>query len=64
MEPLLANPALKPGAADIAAAEASALDLLRVRDEVDLLQLGSAELIDEKVTLPEQRHRTPRRASS
>lgn len=52
MGPLLANPALKPGAADIAAAEASALDLLRVRDEVDLLQLGSAELIDEKVTFP------------
>ncbi len=52
MAPLLANPALKPGAADIAAAEASALDLLRVRDEVDLLQLGSAELIDEKVTFP------------
>ncbi|MDQ0894574.1 pullulanase-type alpha-1,6-glucosidase [Agromyces ramosus] len=52
MAPLLANPALKPGAADIAAAEASALDLLRVRNEVDLLQLGSAELIDEKVTFP------------
>ncbi|MBT2516684.1 pullulanase-type alpha-1,6-glucosidase [Streptomyces sp. ISL-90] len=52
MAPLLANPALKPAAADIAAAEASALDLLRVRDEVDLLQLGSAELIDEKVTFP------------
>ena len=52
MTPLLANPALKPGAADIAAAEASALDLLRVRNEVDLLQLGSAELIDEKVTFP------------
>ncbi|WP_082589822.1 pullulanase-type alpha-1,6-glucosidase [Agromyces sp. Soil535] len=52
MAPLLANPALKPGAADIAAAEASALDVLRVREEVDLLQLGSAELIDEKVTFP------------
>ena len=52
MAPLLANPALKPGAADIAAAEASALDLLRVRDEVDLLQFGSAELIDEKVSFP------------
>ncbi|MDR6905419.1 pullulanase-type alpha-1,6-glucosidase [Agromyces sp. 3263] len=52
MEPLLANPALKPAAADIATAEASALDLLRVRDEVDLLQLGSAELIDEKVSFP------------
>jgi hypothetical protein len=52
MTPLLADPALKPAAADIAAAEASALDLLRVRDEVDLLQLGSAELIDEKVSFP------------
>ncbi len=52
MAPLLADPALKPGAADIAAAEASALDLLRVRNEVDLLQLGSAELIDEKVSFP------------
>lgn len=52
MAPLLADPALKPAAADIAAAEASALDLLRVRDEVDLLQLGSAELIQQKVTFP------------
>ncbi|WP_404429318.1 pullulanase-type alpha-1,6-glucosidase [Microbacterium lacus] len=52
MAPLLANPALKPGAADIAAAEASALDLLRVRSEVDLLRLGSAELIEQKVTFP------------
>jgi pullulanase/glycogen debranching enzyme len=52
MGPLLADPALKPGPADIAAAEASALDLLRVRGEVDLLQLGSAALIDEKVSFP------------
>lgn len=52
MAPLLADPALKPAAADIAAAEASALDLLRVRDEVDLLQLGSAELIQQKLTFP------------
>lgn len=52
MAPLLADPALKPAAADIAAAEASALDLLRVRSSVDLLQLGSAELIDQKVTFP------------
>jgi pullulanase/glycogen debranching enzyme len=42
MAPLLADPALKPTAADISSAEASALDLLRVRNEVDLLQLGSA----------------------
>ncbi|WP_203581622.1 pullulanase-type alpha-1,6-glucosidase [Microbacterium hibisci] len=51
-QPLLANPANKPGAADIATAEASALDLLRVREEVGLLRLGSAELIGEKVTFP------------
>ncbi|MET0812616.1 MAG: pullulanase-type alpha-1,6-glucosidase, partial [Microbacterium sp.] len=52
MAPLLSDPALKPGAADIAAAEASALDLLRVRSEVDLLRLGSADLIEQKVTFP------------
>jgi len=52
MAPLLENPALKPGAADMAAAEASALDLLRVRDEVDLLRLGSADLIEQKVSFP------------
>ncbi|NYE18786.1 pullulanase-type alpha-1,6-glucosidase [Microbacterium immunditiarum] len=51
-QPLLANPANKPGASDIATAEASALDLLRVREEVGLLRLGSAELIDAKVTFP------------
>ncbi|GAT74121.1 alpha-1,6-glucosidase [Microbacterium sp. HM58-2] len=52
MAPLLADPALKPAPADMAAAEASALDLLRVREEVDLLRLGSAELIQQKVTFP------------
>ncbi|MCP2370025.1 pullulanase-type alpha-1,6-glucosidase [Agromyces terreus] len=52
MEPLLADPALKPTADDIAAAEASALDLLRVRSSVDLLQLGSAELIEQKLSFP------------
>ncbi|GAA1635334.1 pullulanase-type alpha-1,6-glucosidase [Microbacterium flavum] len=52
MQPLLADPALKPGAADIAAAEASALDLLRVRTEVPLLRLGSAERIAQKVSFP------------
>ncbi|WAB84247.1 pullulanase-type alpha-1,6-glucosidase [Microcella daejeonensis] len=50
--PLLADPALKPAAADMAAAEAQALDLLRVRQSVDLLQLGSAELIEQKVSFP------------
>ncbi|MGL4257894.1 MAG: pullulanase-type alpha-1,6-glucosidase, partial [Microbacterium sp.] len=52
MKPLLEDPALKPGASDIAKAEASALDLLRVREEVGLLRLGSAELIQQKVTFP------------
>lgn len=52
MRPLLENAALKPGASDIAAAEASALDLLKVRDEVPLLRLGSAELIEQKVSFP------------
>jgi pullulanase/glycogen debranching enzyme len=52
MAPLLANPALKPAAADIAAAEASALDLLRVRSEIELLRLGSADLIEQKVSFP------------
>ncbi|WP_067195166.1 pullulanase-type alpha-1,6-glucosidase [Microbacterium sp. XT11] len=52
MAPLLADPALKPQPADMAAAEASALDLLRVRSDVDLLRLGSADLIRQKVTFP------------
>ncbi|SFS13494.1 alpha-1,6-glucosidases, pullulanase-type [Microbacterium sp. cf046] len=52
MAPLLADPALKPGASDISSAESSALDLLRVRSEVDLLRLGSADLIEQKVSFP------------
>lgn len=52
MAPLLADPALKPGADDIATAEAAALDLLRVRSEVGLLRLGSAERIEQKVSFP------------
>lgn len=52
MKPLLENPALKPGASDIAKAEASALDLLRVREEVGLLRLGSADRIQQKVSFP------------
>lgn len=51
-QPLLANPANKPGASDIATAEASALDLLRVREEVGLLRLGAADLIEQKVSFP------------
>src|SRR5690606_8952519 len=52
MRPLLENPALKPAASDIGTAEAAALDLLRVRSEVGLLRLGSADLISEKVSFP------------
>lgn len=52
MAPLLSDAALKPGASDIQAAEAAALDLLRVRGEVDLLQLGSAALIEQKLSFP------------
>ena len=36
----------------MAAAEASALDLLNVREEVGLLRLGSADLIQQKVSFP------------
>ncbi|MGP7959843.1 pullulanase-type alpha-1,6-glucosidase [Sanguibacter sp. A247] len=52
MAPLLADPALKPAAADIAAAHAQALDLLRMRYSTSLLRLGSADLIKQKVTFP------------
>lgn len=52
MAPLLADPALKPGADDIADSSAAALDLLRLRSATDLFRLGSADLIQEKVTFP------------
>ena len=52
MAPLLADPALTPTASDIASAEAGALDLLRLRSSIDLLRLGSADLIEQKVTFP------------
>ncbi|WP_081953159.1 pullulanase-type alpha-1,6-glucosidase [Demequina mangrovi] len=52
MAPLLADESLKPSAEDIATAKAAALDLLEVRSDVPLLRLGSAELIQEKVTFP------------
>ena len=52
MRPLLANPALKPGPADMSAAHASALDLLRLRFSSPLFRLGSAELIQQRVAFP------------
>jgi len=51
-QPLLADPALAPGPADIAEATASAQDLLRLRFSTELFRLGDADLIDEKVTFP------------
>ncbi|TGJ95303.1 DUF3372 domain-containing protein, partial [Actinotalea fermentans ATCC 43279 = JCM 9966 = DSM 3133] len=53
MAPLLANPALKPTAQDIETASGNATDLLRLRSSTDLFRLGSAELINKKVTFPD-----------
>ncbi|QTE29983.1 pullulanase-type alpha-1,6-glucosidase [Pengzhenrongella sicca] len=50
--PLLANPALKPAATDIGAASAAAEDLLRLRFSTPLFRLGSAGLIEQKVSFP------------
>jgi len=52
MAPLLADPELKPDAKAMSQAEGAALDLLRTRKEVGLLRLGSAELIEQKVSFP------------
>ena len=50
--PLLADPALKPGADDMAASSAAAQDLLRLRYSTPLFRLGDAGLISEKVSFP------------
>jgi pullulanase-type alpha-1,6-glucosidase len=52
MEPLLADPALKPGADDIEAAHERALDLLRLRFSSPLFRLGTADLVQERVSFP------------
>lgn len=51
-QPLLADPALVPTPADIAAASAQAEDLLRLRSSTPLFHLGSATLIEQRVTFP------------
>ncbi|NLF05253.1 MAG: pullulanase-type alpha-1,6-glucosidase, partial [Actinomycetales bacterium] len=51
-QPLLADAALAPSSSDIRKATANAQDLLRLRFSTDLFRLGSAELIEEKVTFP------------
>ena len=52
MKPLLANPALKPSAADVQSATAQAQALLKLRFSSPLFRLGSADAINAKVTFP------------
>ena len=52
MQPLLADPALEPTAADIAAASAAASELLRIRFSSPLFRLGSATRIQQRVGFP------------
>jgi hypothetical protein len=52
MRPLLADPALEPGPAAMAAASAQAADLLRIRASTPLFHLGDARLIGERVSFP------------
>ncbi len=53
MQPLLADPALKPGHADLLTAEAQSEMLLRIRATEPLLHLGSAQLIGQKLSFPD-----------
>jgi pullulanase-type alpha-1,6-glucosidase len=50
MRPLLANPALKPAPADIASASAQAEQLLRLRTSSPLFTLGTAALVQQKLS--------------
>jgi pullulanase/glycogen debranching enzyme len=52
MQPLLADPTLKPQAADMRAAHARADELLRIRFSSPLFRLGSARLIQDRVSFP------------
>lgn len=51
-KPLLADPALDPSAADIRTAEQMSQNLLQVRRAHPLLHLGSAALIQQKLSFP------------
>jgi pullulanase-type alpha-1,6-glucosidase len=51
-KPLLANPALKPKAADVQSATHAAQDLLRLRFSTPLFRLGNADAINAKVSFP------------
>ena len=52
MKPLLADPALKPSAADIASAKRQADTLLQIRQSTPLFRLGTARLVQQKVSFP------------
>ena len=52
LQPLLANVALKPTAEEVQHASALARDLLRLRYSTPLFRLGSAELVNAKVSFP------------
>ncbi|MFV2145917.1 pullulanase-type alpha-1,6-glucosidase [Isoptericola sp. G70] len=52
MAPLLADPALKPAPEDIAGASERARELLELRGSTDLFRLGTADLIEDKVSFP------------
>jgi pullulanase-type alpha-1,6-glucosidase len=52
MRPLLADPELKPQAADMQAAHARAGELLQIRFSSPLFRLGSAARIQERVSFP------------
>jgi pullulanase-type alpha-1,6-glucosidase len=51
-KPLLGNPALKPSQTDLATAENQSQTLLRIRQTSPLLHLGSATLIQQKLSFP------------
>jgi len=51
-KPLLADPALRPTAADVATATAAYQDLVRLRFSSPLLRLGSAKEIQDRVSFP------------
>jgi len=57
MRPLLADPALKPGAAAMSAARDRAAELLRIRFSSPLFRLGTADLVQERVSFPRGGHR-------
>ncbi len=52
MRPLLADPALKPAAADMRAASERAGELLRIRFSSPLFRLGTARRVQDRVSFP------------